>query len=126
MKIHLLRKNGEVPFGATFSIEKNRFFQRKYRFSRNWYTILVPKFEIGILSEKLNIVLKNHLDSPKGRYWPFILVRYLRMTQRGVENTRVHFRTFASVSVNSLATIEVQRYPHLGISRNRPKRSFLY
>ena len=54
-----------------FFIKKHRFFKRKYRFSQYRYTIPVRKFEIRIRSEKLHIVYINHLDSPKGRFWPF-------------------------------------------------------
>ena len=62
-----------------FKLRKCPFFRRKYRFSQYRYTIPVRKFEIRIRSEKLHIVYKNHLDSPKGRFWLFFLVRYLRM-----------------------------------------------
>ena len=80
IKIHLLSQNSVVPFGAFFKFRKNQFFQTKYRFSQYRYTIPVRKFEIRIRSEKLHIVYKNHLDSPKGRFWPFFLVRYLSIT----------------------------------------------
>ena len=74
------------------------FFRRKYRFSQYRYTIPIRKFEIRIRSEKSHIVYKNHLESPKGRFWPFFLVRYLAMPTAWGLNWDLHCFNTCSVS----------------------------
>ena len=62
--------------------------------------ILYTKFGIDTISFKFAfavesyiicniIVYKNHHDCPKGRFWPFFLVRYLHLTLGLGENIKI-------------------------------------
>ena len=80
IKIHLISKNCEVNFGEFFLNREKVIFRRKYRFSRYRYMITVRKIEIRMRRQKFHIGCKNHLESPRVRFWPFFLVRYLDIT----------------------------------------------
>ena len=60
-----------MVFGGCFINWEKSIFQKKYRFPQYRYPIPVRKFDILIRGEKLPIVYKNHLDSPKGIFWFF-------------------------------------------------------
>ena len=76
-----------------FNSRKTDFFRTKYRFSRYRYTIPVRKTENRIRRQKLHIDYENHLDSPKGKFWPFFLVRYLLMFLRNQKTQSLEIST---------------------------------
>ena len=65
-----------APTSLSFQHPKIFFYYIYYIYIANQW-LPVPKFEILIRNKKLHIDYKNHGDSPKGRFWPFFLVRYL-------------------------------------------------
>ena len=113
------------------------FWDKNTGFSHYRYKIPLRKLKIRMRRQKLHIGYENNLHSPKWRFFPFFLVRYLEM---GLQNNFWEFDFFFKLffihikKLEKVTKIRVQKIPlnylkfirmpdNLDISRCRLKLS---